>query len=219
MVVLERVPFIGDGHVLEDGGYLLKSSKVIVYIVICGFVWRFFVFQPVAYAQANLEESIDCTDVSVDYSDDLSLSREERLRLMDEAFFRSLNKFELCQSAKKMAEIGGTAGGGEKGAGDGSGETGGEAGTSSTGESVASSAMSGTETSEEKSQDRDEGENINSGNKTRSNGKLPEDIPPAENDDVLAAQIRYAAENETDPVKKKRLWNEYRKYKGMASEK
>jgi len=155
---------------------------------------------------------------------------------MDEAFFRSLNKFELCQSAKKTAKAGGgAADGGEKGAGDDSGDTGGEAGTISTGESVASSTMSGTETPEEtpsaggieagksgaleKSQDRDEGENINSGNKTRSNGKLPEDIPPAGNDDVLAAQIRYAAENEPDPVKKKRLWNEYRKYKGMTPEK
>ncbi len=54
------------------------------------------------------------------------------------------------------------------------------------------------------------------GNMTSCNGKLPEDIPPAANDDALAAQIRYAAENEPDPVKAKQLWNEYRKYKGMA---
>jgi len=209
----------------------LKSSKVIVYMVVCGF----FVLQPVAYAQESLEESIDCTDVSVDYTDDLTLSREERLRLMDEAFFRSLNKFELCQSARETAEAGGDAGGGgEKGAEGGSGETGAETGTPSTGESVASSTMSGTEApgetppaggveagesgALEKSQDMDEVGKADSGNKTRSNGKLPEDIPSAENDDVLAAQIRYAAENETDPVKKKRLWNEYRKYKGLATQ-
>ncbi len=212
----------------------MESSKCVIYMVICGFVYHFFVFQPVAYAQDSLGESIDCTDVSVDYTDDLSLSREERLRLMEEAFFRSLNKFELCQSAKKMAETGETAGGGEKEAEDGSGDTGGETGTALTGESVASSTMSGTESPEEippaegiesgksgaleKSQDEVKADKRNSKNKTRSGGKSPEDIPSAENDDVLAAQIRYAAENETDPVKKKRLWNEYRKYKGLATQ-
>ena len=48
-----------------------------------------------------------------------------------------------------------------------------------------------------------------------ANGALPEDIPDANNDDVVAAQIRLAAEIEKDPVKKERLWNEYRKYKGL----
>lgn len=47
------------------------------------------------------------------------------------------------------------------------------------------------------------------------NGKLPEDIPPADNDSVLEAQIRQAAINETDPELKKKLWNEYRRYKGL----
>jgi tRNA splicing ligase len=54
-------------------------------------------------------------------------------------------------------------------------------------------------------------------NMKKSNGELPEDIPSAKNDDALAAQIRYAAENETDPIKRKQLWNEYRKYKGLPT--
>ncbi len=62
----------------------------------------------------------------------------------------------------------------------------------------------------------DEAGNVTSGDMTKSNGKLPEDIPSAANDDALAAQIRYAAENETDPLKQKQLWNEYRKYKGLS---
>lgn len=53
--------------------------------------------------------------------------------------------------------------------------------------------------------------------KTLNNGKLPEDIPSADNDSVLEAQIRQAAINEKDPVVQKRLWNEYRKYKGMPT--
>ncbi|NOR24473.1 MAG: hypothetical protein GQ542_08790 [Desulforhopalus sp.] len=67
------------------------------------------------------------------------------------------------------------------------------------------------------SQDIAEAGSKTGGNMKRSNGKLPEDIPSAQNDDALAAQIRYAAENETDPVKSKQLWNEYRKYKGLAT--
>lgn len=47
------------------------------------------------------------------------------------------------------------------------------------------------------------------------NGAIPEDIPQANNDDAVAAQIRIAAENETDPDIREKLWNEYRKYKGM----
>ena len=48
-----------------------------------------------------------------------------------------------------------------------------------------------------------------------SNGKLPDDIPSADNDSVLEAQIRQAAIEETDPELKKKLWNEYRRYKGL----
>ena len=222
----------------------MKRFRYIICIALCSFVYLYCVFpQSIAYAEASLGESIDCTDVSVDYLEDLTLTREERLRLMDNAFFQSLNKFELCQEAKKMAAAaaaGGGAGGAGSGSGNGSGgasgdsgNTGAKAGGTSAGESVASSTMSGTETPPEypsaegaeaegedtlqNSQDTAEKGNKTGGNMKRSNGKLPEDIPPAKNDDALAAQIRYAAENEPDPVKSKQLWNEYRKYKGLAT--
>ena len=34
-------------------------------------------------------------------------------------------------------------------------------------------------------------------------------------DDIIARQLREAAEKETDPILKKKLWEEYRKYKGL----
>ncbi len=46
-------------------------------------------------------------------------------------------------------------------------------------------------------------------------GRLPEDIPAADNDDVLEAQLRAAAMQEQDPQMRERLWNEYRRYKGL----
>lgn len=46
-------------------------------------------------------------------------------------------------------------------------------------------------------------------------GTIPTDIPDVDNDDVVAQQIRLAAETEKDDIKKAKLWNEYRKYKGL----
>ena len=40
------------------------------------------------------------------------------------------------------------------------------------------------------------------------------DMPDAKDDDVIARQLREAAENETDPELKEKLWEEYRRYKG-----
>ena len=41
----------------------------------------------------------------------------------------------------------------------------------------------------------------------------PADIPDGSNDDIIARQLREAAEKETDPELKKKLWDEYRRYK------
>jgi hypothetical protein len=41
----------------------------------------------------------------------------------------------------------------------------------------------------------------------------PKDVPDGSGDDVVARQLREAAERETDPELKKKLWDEYRKYK------
>lgn len=52
--------------------------------------------------------------------------------------------------------------------------------------------------------------NIGSGHK---GGGTMEQKKEFDNDDVVARQIREAAEKETDPELKEKLWNEYRKYK------
>ena len=44
---------------------------------------------------------------------------------------------------------------------------------------------------------------------------VPTDIPRGDDDDVVARQLREAAMQEPDPVLREKLWNEYRKYKGM----
>jgi hypothetical protein len=44
-------------------------------------------------------------------------------------------------------------------------------------------------------------------------GSLPAEVPGGQDDDVVARQLREAAEKETDPELKEKLWEEYRKFK------
>ncbi len=50
----------------------------------------------------------------------------------------------------------------------------------------------------------------------RNQGARPANIPSGDDDDVIAAQIREAAENEADPVLRERLWEEYISYKNSV---
>jgi len=92
----------------------LKRLRIILFTVMYGFVCHYFIVQSAVYAQENLVASVDCADIRVNYADDPTLTREERIGLMDKAYYKSLNKFELCQSAKKMV---GTSDGGATAAG------------------------------------------------------------------------------------------------------
>ena len=48
---------------------------------------------------------------------------------------------------------------------------------------------------------------------TGSDSEQPEDVGDGSDDDVVARQLREAAEKETDPELKAKLWEEYRRYK------
>ena len=47
----------------------------------------------------------------------------------------------------------------------------------------------------------------------KRSGQIPVDIPDGHDDDIVARQLREAAEKETDPALKKKLWEEYKAYK------
>jgi hypothetical protein len=59
-----------------------------------------------------------------------------------------------------------------------------------------------------------------SGPGVEKQGEMPDfkkgDVWDSSDDDVIARQLREAAETETDPVLKKQLWEEYKKYKNVA---
>ena len=45
--------------------------------------------------------------------------------------------------------------------------------------------------------------------------RTPDDVPTSIDDDIIARQLREAALVEEDPGLRERLWEEYRKYKGL----
>lgn len=58
------------------------------------------------------------------------------------------------------------------------------------------------------------GEGMGSGtHRQRAGQRRPRDIPDGSDDDVVARQLREAAERETSPALKEKLWEEYRRYK------
>ena len=170
---------------------------------------------------AALPGSVDCTEVKIKYVDDPSLTRAEKIVLMDRALLRSLGKFDDCKLSHTNSSS----------AGDNSNSDG--LGQNNGGGSFASTDMFGTEESTSEAQsDNDEGDVKNTASsgatgavndkyipqlnvpQSSDNVKTPEDILYADNDSVLQAQIRQAAINEKDPKVRAKLWNEYRKYKG-----
>ena len=189
--------------------------------------------------KADLATSKDCAELLLHDLNDASLTREEKIKLLERALLRSLNKFDPCQPG------GGGAGSGVAGGGNGTvgGVQGAEASESSDGlggvqvavESAPSGDIQGDLPSPQDSR-KDPNSSIEetiSTNQTNlpqtnlpktgptndtttpPNGKLPEDIPSVANDDIIAKQIRQAAIEETDPVVKAELWNEYRRYKNL----
>lgn len=53
-------------------------------------------------------------------------------------------------------------------------------------------------------------------NLPHADAETPEDIPNGSDDDIVARQLREAAEQERDPVLREKLWEEYRRYKAGA---
>ncbi len=176
-------------------------------------------FAPEIVANGAVGELLDCSQITIDYEDDEELTEDERLARMERALNRSLNQFDLCQTTADQAAQRADGGDHRNGNGDGDGD--GDA----DGAALSDSEDMDGDTAEPASPPPHDPAAHAATPKTtipatsEANGALPEDITPvADNDDRVAAQIRLAAELAQDPEKKKKLWNEYRKYKGLPVE-
>ena len=162
-------------------------------------------------AAEPISMATDCTDLEVQADIDPELSKDENLQRLSDIFYQSLNTVTHCEASNNSA-------------------SGAQSSTEKTDamDSVPASDISGTEPveslsessadqiSEADTSEYDERDMAKSNTElSDAMAKAPDDIPPADNDSIFEKQIREAAENETDPEVRARLWNEYRKYKGL----
>lgn len=149
---------------------------------------------------------------------------EEQVAALDEMLMAGLGEYDerlLREQERIKADApsndsgsGGGAGSGGEGGGDGSdgeGESEGEAGSDgNSGGTAGTNPQSGQAGGQPAGGPVDSSQGSADGD---NDSDQPTDIPDGSDDDVVARQLREAAEQETDPELKEKLWEEYRRYK------
>ena len=196
--------------------------------------------QAVLTSGSTIPEDLPCPKFvqavtqSADIVTQAERTAEEQVAALDEMLMAGLGEYDerLLREQERIkaatpndnsgsgGDGGGMGGeGGGDGSGDGSGdgdasnstdgEAGGQSGSNSGG-AAGNNSESGTAGGQPQGGAVDSSEG--SGD-TGSDSEQPADVGDGSDDDVVARQLREAAENETDPELKAKLWDEYRRYK------
>lgn len=169
-----------------------------------------FASSPGAVVQANAPESPD-----------------QRVSRLDASLQKSVGDFDEMLLREREAlsrKRAATGGGGAAGQGDGqsgsarrgqnTSQTGGEDSDQNGPQGgVIASGQEGAEGQAQGTLARAPGSSIGRGG---SRSGAPADVPDGRDDDVVARQLREAAESEKDPALRERLWDEYRRYKATS---
>ena len=142
-----------------------------------------------------------------------SLTESEQTETLDAELEAGLGEYDellLREQARVKADRPRSAGEGGGLAGGADGESGGETGSAGT---DGQTADAGDEQTADTDIERPPVVTGSGGGKQTVASGQPDNIPDGSDDDVVARQLRKAAEQETDPELKKKLWEEYRKYK------
>jgi hypothetical protein len=146
--------------------------------------------------------------------DAMLLKEMETIETESAAKMRDLAQ-EAAEAAKRLKDKGVDLGGDESestDAGSKQGEQGEEGQEGKAGEKDASSKEKGSPTKQ-----GDDDDAVASSDKSKGGGQGPTGDRGSryskEDDDIVARQLREAAENETDPELKEKLWKEYEEYK------
>ena len=164
--------------------------------------------------------------VAIDQASERSLA--EQLAVLDAELLGGLGDFdelllreqERVRARAPMGESAAGTDGSGSGAGangEGDGEGGDGAAADATGEQGGTQGASGQARTSAGGGDAGGGmAGRQSGQRSSASGRrggVPRDIPDGDDDDVVARQLREAAEKETSPELKEKLWEEYRRYK------
>ncbi len=181
--------------------------------------------------ESNLEDGADTPPPS----------SAEQVAALDQSLAEALGSFDemlLAEEARlsrrlpRQRESGGSLNGSRPGRGNGSGQGGSSGGAGQTGQN---SGQDGTGSGEQESGQNGTAGHGSGGSKTGRSREAAQETnqsgagtgTPRDNqdtmstiesgyDDIVARQLREAAEKETDPELKEKLWEEYRKYKQGA---
>jgi hypothetical protein len=171
----------------------------------------------------------------LDFNTSVVETDEERLSKLDRQLKESLSEFDdmlLREQDELASRQSSSTGGGGGGGGELQAGSEGESGTGEADGSSSQEQAKGTETGEPASPQQST-ESASSGaetvattstsgpvgstNERNASGTVPPGIPDGRDDDIVARQLREAAENEPDPALRAKLWEEYRKYKNSGS--
>ncbi len=153
-----------------------------------------------------------------------AMTEREQVMLLEQQLNRQLGKFdeEMLQERERVQNTENEQGGGSYGGGgssNGGASTGSNGDANSVGESQdsAQSAKPGggqsrTPRTGQRAGQVADGQTGDMG-AARTAVEIPKNLPDGRDDDVVARQLREAATQETDPVLREKLWDEYRKYR------
>jgi hypothetical protein len=160
-------------------------------------------------------------------------SHAEEVAALDAKLGGSLAEFDqllLEEARKARARAPTRASASENGAGSNGGDTDAGKGTGTSAQKSGGEESSTTEVTASRQDDTDPGQSSGKGPGSpggRMEGTdpgaagptaaVPPDVGDGNDDDIVARQIRRAAETEADPELRKKLWDEYRKYKQGTS--
>ncbi len=163
---------------------------------------------------------------SVDVAPQFEQTQQERVASLDAELLEGLGEYDekLLQEQERIEAAtpnNNETGGGGGGSGNGGGSEGSEGSEGSDGSIGGQSTAAGEGEKADGSESGAAGGQPQTGIRSSGGGPgnmqgvsgQPEDIPDGSDDDIVARQLREAAEKETDPELKKKLWEEYRKYK------
>lgn len=150
-------------------------------------------------------------------------TRGEEVAALDTKLGGSLSEFDqlLLEEARKAQARAPSASAGEGyGGGSGSSKAGGQGARQAESKGTRANQPSQTENENASSRQAKTGPGSPGGRidgddpgTPGATAAIPPDVGNGNDDDIVARQIRKAAESETDPELRKKLWDEYRKYK------
>jgi len=194
--------------------------------------------QAVLNSGSNAPDDLPCPKFvppvtrSADIAMEAERTAEEQVAALDEMLMAGLGEYDerLLREQERIKAaapnnnsgsgngngdgMGGEGGDGSGGEGEGDSENGAEGEAGSQGRNSGGAAGDNSQTGSTGGQPR--GGTVDSSEGSGDSGNesdQPADIGDGSDDDVVARQLREAAEKETDPELKAKLWDEYRRYK------